>query len=170
MGVELYGPISINPLLGGQALTAGTLAIANNAAGSRFLTKFTWTNAQIVALGGVLAGDISVCTLPARCVVSRAWMVVTGTAAGVTTLTGAIGRVAAGYIDYIIASDLKAAPNTIYGDLVAELGTNLNTFVGDLSSWTATTLINFHLISTVQNLDQTTGSTGNIYLETTILP
>ena len=81
-----------------------------------------------------------------------------------------MGRTAAAYVDYMTASNAQGAANTVYGDLVAELGTNMNTFVGDLPSMTATTLINLQFVSTVQNLSSCTGSSGDVYLETIVLP
>jgi hypothetical protein len=132
-------------------------------------TGCTWTNAQVVALGASLTGDITcVATLPAKTAVTNTYMVITGQAAGVTTLTAAVGRVAAAYIDYIVASDAKAAVNTVYGDASAERGTNLVGY--DLPSYTAATVIKIHFISTVQNLDQTTGSSGRVILKTEVVP
>jgi len=130
--------------------------------------RFDWTNAMVVALGANLTGDITICTLPAKTVVKRVWSVITGQAAGPTTLTMAIGRTSALYIDYIIAVSIKAAVNTIYGAVVGDLGANLTGY--DLPSYTATTAVKAHLIATVANLDQTTGSTGSIHIETLTLP
>ena len=130
------------------------------------LHKFSWTNAMVVALGAALTGDVTVGTLPAKFVVTNVYYVVTGQAAGVTTLTGAVGRTGAGYIDYVVASDLKAAANTMYGVTDATRGTNQTpTKAMDLPSYTATTDVKMHFISTVENLDQTTGSTGDVYIE-----
>jgi hypothetical protein len=130
--------------------------------------KFDWTNAMIVALGANLTGDITICTLPAKTVVRRMWAVITGQAAGPTTLTVAVGRTGALYIDYIIALTLKAAANTVYGAVVGDLGTNLTGY--DLPSYTSTTAVKAHFIATVANLDQVTGSAGSIYIETITLP
>ena len=154
----------------GLALTAGTMTVSNSAEYRMVLSKYSWTNAMVVALGAALTGDIIVCTLPAKTYVLKALVVVTGTAAGVTTLTGGLGRTTAAFADYIVASDLKVAANTIYGNAAAELGTNLSELVGDIPSLTATTAIKLHCISTVQNLDATTGSTGDIYIWTALLP
>lgn len=150
-----------------NALTAGTMNADITYAIRYATSSFTWTNAMVVALGAGLVGDITVCTLPAKTIVVNAYLVVSTAAAGVTTLTGALGRVAAGYIDYIVASDLKAAANTVYGDASAERGTNLTGY--DLPSYTATTVVKVHFISTVQNLDQTATCTGKVILFTALL-
>jgi hypothetical protein len=125
-------------------------------------SKFTWTNAMVVALGASLTGDITVCTLPAKTMVRRVIVSTDTAAAGVATLTVAVGRTAAAYIDYIVASDAKVA--AIYGDATAEAGTNLIGF--DIPSWSGTTDVKAHFISTVQNLSAVTNSTGSIYIET----
>lgn len=151
-----------------SALTAGTMTVTNSALSRSVITRFDWTNAMVVALGGAVTGDITVCTLPAKTVVQRVWVVVTGQGAGVTTLTVAVGRTAAGYIDYIVASDAKAAANTLYGGAAVDLGTNLTGY--DLPSVTGTTAVKAHFISTIQNLSSTTGSSGSIYILTTTLP
>jgi hypothetical protein len=130
--------------------------------------SYTWTNAQVVALGASLTGDIKVCTLPAKTVVKNAYIVILTAAGTVTTLTVALGRVSASYIDYIVASDAKAAANTVYGDASAERGTNLTGY--DLPSYTGTTDVFCHFISTVQNLSSTTTSTGRVVIETVVVP
>ena len=154
----------------GQVLTPGTAIPGVQAVSDAVISKFSWTNAQIVALGAVLSGNIALCTLPARTRVKGVLIVITGQGAGTTTLTVSMGRTAAAYVDYMTASNAQGAANTVYGDLVAELGTNMNTFVGDLPSMTATTLINLQFVSTVQNLSSCTGSSGDVYLETIVLP
>lgn len=156
-------------LLSANRLTAGTMTVTTNGSASRMIiSRYDWTNAMVTALGAALTGDIVVCTLPAKTVVVNAYIVITGTAAGVTTLTVAIGRTGAAYIDYIVASDAKVAANTVYGDASGERGTNLTSY--DLPSFTATTAVNAHFISTGTNLNTVTGSTGTVYLRTLTLP
>lgn len=158
-----------NAQAGNMVLTSATMTAENQAlvTGSA-IHSYTWTNAQVVALGAATTGDISVATLPAKTVVKNAYVVITGAAAGPATVTVACGRTGAGYTDYIVASDAKAAANTVYGDASAERGTNLVGY--DLPSYTGTTTINCHFISTVANLDQVTGSTGRVILETSLVP
>lgn len=148
--------------------TVGTMAAETQASLRETTHSVTWTNAQVVALGATTAGDISVVTLPAKTAIKNFYVIITGTAAGVTTLTVACGRTGAAYIDYIVASDAKAATNTVYGDASGERGTNLTGY--DLPSYTGTTVLNCHFISTVQNLDQTTGSTGRVVFQTEVIP
>ncbi len=168
--VEGFGAGSLGASVPGQALTPGTAVVGAQAKIGSVVSKFSWTNAQIVALGAVLSGNIALCTLPAKTIVKRVLINITGTAAGTTTLTVSMGRTAATFLDYIIASNAQVGANTVYGDATGELGTSMSTFVGDLPSMTATTLVNLQFVSTVQNLDQCTGSTGDCWLETITLP
>lgn len=126
-----------------------------------------WTNAQVVALP-TTAGDILMATLPPKTVVENAYVVITGAAVGPTTVTVACGRTSATYIDYIVASNAKAAANTVYGDASGERGTNLVGY--DLPSYTASVPVYCHFISTGANLSTVTGSSGILYLTTTRLP
>lgn len=156
------------PSLPLQALTAGTLTVTNSASLVKTVTRYDWTNAMVTALGGVGTGDITVCTLPAKTIVTNAYVVIDTPDSSANALTIALGRVSATYIDYIVASDAKASVNTVYGDASAERGTNLTGY--DLPSITGTTAVKIHLIKTTTNLSTVTGSTGHIYLETAILP
>lgn len=177
-GLERIGAAIVAPTNGaggagdfqliGQKLTTGTMTATSTGLVKTTLSRFDWTNAMVTALGATTAGDITICTLPAKTVVTNAYMVVDTAAGTVTTLTGAVGRVSATYIDYIVASDLKAAANTVYGDASAERGTNLTGY--DLPSYTGTTAVVMHLISTGGNLSTVTTCTGHIYLETMVLP
>lgn len=84
------------------------------------------------------------------------------------TLTLAVGRTGAAYIDYIKASSIMAAANTVYGATSGDRGTNLTGY--DLPNIGATAQIKVHLIATGTNLANVTGSSGTIYLETEMLP
>ncbi len=169
-GSNVFGtsPTLSGVLLSDGALTAGTMTIGTSAMVRSVVHKFSWTNAMIVALGAVANGDVTVCTLPAKTLVKNVYVVITGQGAGVATLSVAVGRTAAAYIDYVVASDAKATANTVYGDASGERGTNLVGY--DLPSITGTTAVKAHFIATVQTLDATTGSTGDIYIETVTLP
>lgn len=138
--------------------TAGTMTGTYESVLSAATTCRAWTNDQVVALGATTAGDIAWGTLPIKNIVRNAYIVITGAGAGPAALTVSLGRTSASYIDYIVASDAKAAANTLYGDASAERGTNLTGY--DLASYTATTLINAHFISTGANLSTVTSSTG----------
>lgn len=157
-----------NMALYNMALTAGTMAVERNSQALTTTHSATWTNAQVVALGAATTGNITAFTLPAKTVVENAYVVITGQGAGTTTLTVSCGRTAAGYIDYIVASDAKAAANTVYGDASGERGTNLTGY--DLPSYTATTDVICQFVSTGANLDQVTGSTGRLILKTSLVP
>ncbi len=130
--------------------------------------KYSWTNADIVALGAVFTGPAATITLPAKAVVKNAFVVVTGTGAGTTTLTVSLGYTAAAYTDYIIASDAQAAPDTVYGDASGERGTALTGY--DMPSYTATTPVYIFFTSTISTLENVTGSTGDVYVEYLTLP
>lgn len=149
-------------------LTAATMTAETTGFLKSATHSYTWTNAQVVALGAALTGDITVATLPAKTVVLNAYVVITGQAAGTTTLTVAVGRTSALFIDYIVASDAKAAVNTVYGDASAERGTNLVGY--DLPSYTGTTTVTAHFIATGTNLNTVTGSTGRVVLQTALVP
>lgn len=151
-----------------QAQSNGSMTLTTSAAVVKVVTRYDWTNAQVAALGAVTAGDITVGTMSSQTVVTNVYVVIKTSGATVTTLTVAIGRVSASYIDYIVASDAKAAANTVYGAVSGDRGTNLTGY--DLPSYTGSTAIKAHFISTGGNLSTVTGSTGTIYIETMKLP
>jgi hypothetical protein len=154
--------------MGISALTAGTFTATNTALSRKVVHRFDWTNAMITALGASLTGDITICTLPAKTVITNCYMVVTGTAADTAGLSGSCGVLNTLYTDHILASNLQVAANTVYGDIAGERGSNATGF--HMPSFTGTTAFIMHLISTTQNLSSVTGSTGSIYLETITLP
>jgi hypothetical protein len=160
-----------NIRLNGGVLTVGTMTATNTGELRCVRHRYDWTNAMVAALAGT-AGDIPIATLPAKTIVKDVLIEITGAAVGPTTVTVSAGRTGASYIDYVVASNAKAAANTIYGDAIngSETGTNLfdatTKFVTDLPSWTGTTVLNAHFVSTGANLSTTTGSTGAIHLTT----
>lgn len=159
--------------IGGGDPTAATMTMGPTIAQARDVTtEFTWTNAQVVALGAATTGDITVTTLPAKTQMLDALVVITGAAAGPATVTVSCGDAIGGtpFINYVVPSDAKAAANTVYGDAVAERGTSIDTEFYYLPSYTATTLVTCHYISTVANLNTVTGSTGKVILTTRLLP
>ncbi len=160
--------MSTDPVLSAQALTAGTMTVSVAATSKLCVSEYAWTNAMVSALGGVTTGNVAICTLPAKTVVRNAYLIITGQGAGVTTLTVSVGRVAAGYTDYLKAGDAKAAANTIYGPATGDRGTGLTGY--DLPNIGSTAQVFAQFVSTGANLSAVTGSTGVIYLETEILP
>lgn len=169
MSFDTLGASGPTVTIAGQSLTPGTAVPGAQAITGATISKFSWTNAQIVALGAVLSGNIALCTLPAKTLVRRAIIIITGQAAGTTTLTVSMGRTAAAFTDYVTAQNAKAAANTAYF-AAAVNGANLTTYDGDLPSVTATTLVNLQFVSTVSNLSAVTGSSGDCYIETVVLP
>lgn len=150
------------------ALTAATMTAENSANYRTTVHSYTWTNAQVVALGAVNAGDITVATLPAKTVVENVYTIIVTPDSSANNLTVACGRTGASFIDYIVASDAKAAANTVYGDASGERGTNLTGY--DLPSYTSTTTVTCHFIKTTTTLNTVVGSTGRVILVTTLVP
>lgn len=162
--LKTYGTHRMNT----QAMTAGTMTGTVTAEVRQVIHQFSWTNSMVTALGATTSGNVAICTLPAKTVVTNAYVVITGAAAGPASVTVSVGRTGASYIDYIVASDAKAAANTVYGDGSAERGANLTGY--DLASYTGTTVVNAQFVSVGANLDTVTASTGHVYLETMVLP
>jgi len=159
--------IKIPPSSGGAVVNTPTPAPTPTPTITRF--TYTWTNADIVALGAVLDSNIVITTLPAKARISTAHMVLTGSAAGPTTLTASVGRVAAGYIDLLTAGNMKAAAPTRYGDASAEVGASMTTN-GYLTSWTATSDFRIRFLATGTNLDTTTGCSGYVVIDYHVYP
>lgn len=156
------------------ALTGGTLTYSKQHLKTQW-SLFTWTNAMIAALGAATSGDITAFTLPAKTIVHAVIMAVTGQAASVTTLTSTLGTNSATFDNYLNAGDLKAAVNTVYGDALSETGVALNGTttppgLGHLASFVSTTDVKMHVVSTIENLSAVTGSTGSIWILTSLLP
>jgi hypothetical protein len=151
-----------------RALTAGTMSLSSY--GILLVTGTTvatWTNAMVVALGAVASGDIKVATLPAKYELVDMQVVIDTACQHADTLTVSVGRTGANYIDYIVASDAKAAANTVYGDTAGERGTNLTGY--DVPSWTGTTDIYAHFIAGSGHLDDVTTCVGHVVITTRAL-
>lgn len=149
-------------------LTAATMSANTGNPVRSAIGHYNWTNAMVTALGASLTGDINVVTLPAKTILKNAYVIIDTACTGVTTLSVSIGRTAASYIDYVVASDAKAAANTVYGDDSAERGVNLTGY--DLPSFTGTTTIKAHFISTIDNLSAALTCTGEVVVETVLVP
>jgi hypothetical protein len=147
-------------------------AVANKPTNFVGVVSCSWTNAQVVALGAGLTGDIACLTIPSKTLVKNAYVVITGVAAGTATLTVSLGDAIGGtpFINYVVPSNAQAAANTVYGDAVAERGTSLDVEFYNLPSYTATTATTLHFISTVNNLNLVTGSSGMAVFETVTIP
>ena len=162
--------LTYGPGPGTGMLTAGTMTGNTTQYLRTGWTKFAWTNAMVVALGATTTGNISVCTLPAKTIVKRCIVIITGAAAGPASVSVSVGRTGAAYIDFVVASDAKAAANTVYGDAQAEIGAGLVGGIDDMPSYTGTTVVNAQFVSVGANLSTVTGSTGIVYLQTELLP
>jgi hypothetical protein len=154
-------------------LTAGTMSAAMNGTIRRTVSKFSWTNAMVVTAAGT-SNKIDVCTLPAKTVVTRCWVVIDTAATQAATLTVQVGS-SSGTTGFVVASNAKAAANTVYGDSDAEVGTNLfdaadDHWVDYLPSYTSTTLIQAEFVIGAGTLADVTASTGSVILETISLP
>lgn len=158
---------SNNYVSSSTAPTAGSLTLSNQNDVRSSVYKYSWTNALVAGLSGT-ANTLTVCTLPAKSIVKRAWVNVLTAAGGVTALTVSLGRTATDYIDYIVASNAKA--QALYGDGSAENGTGLADLFGDLPSMTTTTAVNLRFDANAENLSAVTTSTGEVILEITQLP
>lgn len=86
------GTITSPLILGNQFLAAGTMVETNKGEVRTVVHRYDWTNAMIVALGAVTAGDIAACTLPAKTVVTNAYVIITGP----DTSVNALGRYSRG--------------------------------------------------------------------------
>ena len=152
--------------------TAGTMTVTNAGLVKTVISRYDWTKAMVLALGGGIGtatGEITVCTLRAKEVVTNAYVVITDAETFAGTLTISLGRTGAGYIDYVVASDAKAAANTIYGNDTAERGTNMTGY--DLPSFSATTAVKAQFVAGGgKTLDDVLATAGAIYIETMLLP
>lgn len=162
------GPALTSLALTGSTMTNGTGQGPELRTGTSY---FDWTNAMVAALAGT-AGDINVVTLPAKTQLLDALVVITGAATGPATVTVSCGDAIGGtpFTNLVAVADAKAAANTVYGDAVAERGASIDTEFWYLPSYTATTLVTCHFISTGADLSTVTGSTGRVILTTRALP
>lgn len=146
-------------------LTAGTLTVSNSGANGKPFVA-TWNDTNVNALGAVNAGDIKVCTLPASTWLRNMNIVITSPESVTTTLTVAGGVTGPNYIDLIVASDAKAAANTIYGNDSGERGTNLTGYFRP--SYNGTTDVYIRFVSTGDTLDNSLDNGGRVEIEYTI--
>jgi hypothetical protein len=142
-------------------LTAGTMTETDKGKLKIVRHVYSWSNAMVAALGASTTGDITVCTLLAKTVVRGAKIVVLTAAGTVATLTASVGITAAAYTDYVGASDIMAAAGTPYGGSLA---------THSMPSYSTTTVVKSHFISSGGNLSAVTASTGMVILDTELLP
>lgn len=163
-----------NPTAGIAVLTTGTLNVAKSAEVRTAWHSFAWTNAMVVAAAAT-ANIIDVCTLPAKTLVHRCFVVIDTAATQAATLTVQAGT-AADTDGYVVASNAKAAANTLYGDADAEIGILLYPVAGDdhrvdhLPSYTTTTVVQIEFVIGAGTLADVTASTGRVILQTSVIP
>lgn len=161
------------PQAGLGVLTSATMTAESQAQQlGGLIHSYTWTNAMVTALGAVTTGDITVATLPAKTRLLNAYVVIVTPDTSANALTVSCGDAVGGtpFINYVVASDAKAAANTVYGDAVAERGTSIDVEWYYLPSYTGTTLVTCHFIKTTTFLNSVVGSTGRVILETSLIP
>lgn len=163
----------------GTPLTAATMtAAAGNGSTGTAWHKYTWTAAMVVS-GRTAAGasNVKVATLPAKTVVTRAYIITNAAATGVDSPTVSLGRTGAGYIDYVVATAPGIA--TIIGNAIAEIGTNLKNAAADapiedfavFADTTSTVDVYAQFTCDgAPDIDQWAAATGTVYLETYTLP
>jgi hypothetical protein len=150
-----------------QTLTTAAAAVASNGVRAVTVSTFTWAPAQLITLGGGTSGNLKVATLPAKTVITNAYIIITVPDGSAISLTVSLGRTGANYTDYIVASNAKAAANTVYGDAGAERSTNLTGY--DLPSWTAATDVYARFVSGDAAMDELT-SEGVVVIEHYTIP
>lgn len=145
---------------------ASCVASASATAPTYGVIKYTWTNAEIVALGGGTSGTITIGTLPANSQLLSAYAIV-GTQAtfAAGTLTLGVGRTSATFVDFLAAGDLKAAAGTVYGNAAAERATD-----AAIQHFSTATTVKAIVTAGAGDLANVTGSSGTIYLLYVVLP
>lgn len=167
------GPVYTNR----TALTSAAMTKVYSGAIQNGWSKYTWT-AAMVAAGRTDANtsNVQVCTLPAKTVVRRAYLVTAAAPTGVTTPTVSLGRTAAAYIDFCVAT--APGVNTVIGDALAEIGAVLKNAAADAPiedfagfSLAGTTAVYCQFTDDGgADINAWTGGTGTVYLETYTLP
>lgn len=159
----------------GADLTDGTLTPVHRSLQRRTLHVYDWTNAMVVAAASS-SNKIDVCTLPAKTAVARVWVAIKTAATQAATLTVQAGT-AADTDGYVVASDAKAAANTVYGDAIAEQGALLfvpgdtdDYHLTNLPSYTGTTVVQIEFVIGAGTLADVTASTGRVVIESIVLP
>lgn len=149
--------------------TAGVVNVASMDARSLgsvapFWTTHVISNADIVALGAVTAGEITVVSSGARAILHRALIEVVAAATGATTITASLGTAAAAYDQLLLAADIMAAAGTLYGDLAAELGTAFVDYLGVFYPTTTALKVQVAVTGGGKTMANVTGASLKIHL------
>jgi len=157
------------------ALTAGTMTANFSGAVRHAVHSYSWTEAMVIAAHGT-ADTIVVCTLPAKTIVKRVYVIIDTAATQGAALTVQVGPTGT-TTGYILASDAKAVANTVYGTGIAAQGALLFTPGNDddyhlehLPSYVAATNVEAVFVIGAGDLRDVTASTGTIVIETLQLP
>ena len=149
----------------GLATTTATTTAAASTPHSAII-KRTWTNAEVVAGAGGTSVNISVGKLPANSRPAAIYMINdTQATFAAGTLTGSVGVAGTAYVDWIVASDLKATGATVYGNAAAEKGSEFGSLF-----YTTAKDIYLQVLAGAGDLANVTTCTGTIYIEYVTYP
>lgn len=148
-------------------LTPGTGIDVERMAGPRgVLSSLLLDNADVVGLGAVTTGNLTIATIPAKMEIEDMKAVVTSAAVGPTTVAMSCGRTGASYIDYLTSQSVKA--QVLIGETSGDRGANLTGF--DIPNYSGTTPLICQFISTGANLSTVTGFAARIIVHHTLNP
>jgi hypothetical protein len=129
------------------------------------------TVARTALTAAATTQDLTIWTIPAKTRLSRVIADVTAAfddAAGpISAVTMTCGKTAGG-AEYLVSGSVFTT--TTLGDATAEVGASLNTYFGDLPSWSATTAVQCRFTSTGGNLSTLTTGSVTYYLEWIVYP
>lgn len=152
---------------GAEASSWAIVDAGTNSTASFGLIKYTWTNAEVVAAGtGGTSALLTIGSLPANSQLLSCYISI-GTQAtfAAGTLTVGMGRTNPTYVDFIVASDAKAAAATLYGNAAAERGTD-----AAIQLVTAATPVKLIFTAGAGDLANVTTCTGTAYALYATLP
>jgi len=136
--------------------------------------RYTLDKTALVALGDNLTANVLLGNLPAKSRILRALLQTKTAVAGVTAMTVAIGTNSASYNNMLVAADVKAAANTLYGDALTEIGAALQNLSGSyidfIPSLTVDTAIYALLTVTTEKLKDITAGEFDMLVEYETLP
>jgi hypothetical protein len=110
--------------------------------------------------------DVTIWTIPAK---TRFWRLIADVTAAFDDAAGPISAVTmtcgktAGGAEYLVSGSVFTV--TTLGDATGEVGASLNTYFGDIPSWSATTAVQCRFTSTGGNLSTLTTGSVTFYLE-----
>ncbi len=129
--------------------------------------KRTWTNAEVVAAGtGGVTANLSVGKLPANSRPVAVYLINdTQATFAAGTLTASVGVAGTAYVDWLVASNLKATAATLYGNAAAEKGSEFGSLF-----YTTAKDIYLQVLGGAGDLANVTTCTGTIYIEYVTYP